>query len=213
MTPRNYTEHEMRKYLAGLLRAHLEGRGKMPPPWVVTPPGEKTVLGVYLAAPSPTSTEEPWLVHGVLRELDGALALTRVTVEHAVEPTIEVTGHVMRRLPLATIRDQAMVWRQSRKIGGPVIASVFGPKKVALKRGRHGYPDEHYERIAWRAIELAGEGRRDVIRALAKEEKRPYHTVRDWITKARERELLAPVKQGRTDFRPGPNLKRKESDG
>jgi hypothetical protein len=186
----------------------------MPPPWVVTPPGEKTILAEYLAAPSPTSVEEPWLVRGVLSEVDGALALTRVTVEHAVDPTIEVTGHVMRRLPLATIRDQAMMWRQSRKIGGPVIASVFGPKKVALKRGRQGYPDEHYERIAWRAIELAielaREGRRDVIKVLSKEEKSEYYTVRDWITKARERGLLAPVKQGRTDFRPGPNLKRKE---
>ena len=83
---------------------------------------------------------------------------------------------------------------------------------ASTARGRKGYPDLHYQRIALKAVELFTGGERHVVKALAEEEKRPYQTVRDWVRRARSEELgfLAPVKQGRSDFRPGPNLYTKE---
>jgi hypothetical protein len=61
------------------------------------------------------------------------------------------------------------------------------------------------------AVELFRDGVRNVTSTLAQEEGRQPQTVRDWIGAARaeERGFLAPTKQGRTDFRPGPNLYRK----
>jgi len=62
-------------------------------------------------------------------------------------------------------------------------------------------------------VELHEDGCRSVVATLAEEEKKPYQTVRDWLHRARSKELgfLAPAtKQGRADFRPGPNLYPKE---
>jgi hypothetical protein len=52
------------------------------------------------------------------------------------------------------------------------------------------------------------------VKALEEEECRPYQTIRDWIRRARQPELgfLEPSKQGQTNFRPGPNLYRKEKE-
>ena len=87
--------------------------------------------------------------------------------------------------------------------------------KKPLKRGRQGYGDDHSHRIAERSIKLFDKGRRrDVVKALAGEEKRPEGTIRDWIRKARELGVLEPAsKQGSADFRPGPNYRNEESDG
>jgi hypothetical protein len=233
-------EREYLSYLDGLWKAYSEGRGKLPPPWVTTPKKPKlaknalsTVLALYPARPYPTADEEPWLVRALLYDVEeGPPVLTQVNVEHRQNPTtVEVTGNALRRLPIATIRDRANAQLRQRPdyldaldIFGRVTPAerqrarraAVAAKKLPLTRGRKGYPEAHYRRIALRAVEIFDPdrkdgGRRDVLNALAEEEKKPYSTVRDWISRARGLGYLVPAKQGRTDFRPGPNLYRNEA--
>lgn len=217
------------KYLSGLWKAYKEGRGKSSPPWVVarsfSDPGDEGVIAAVTAL-VPIGGE-PWRVRGVLRAGDGAPQLTRIAVEHRDDPAVEPTA-VLRRIPAATIRDRARAWLQPQEMIAEALHAQGGwaitPKqrrwarrvsaearKQPLTRGRKGYPAEHYRRIALLAVELHADGARDVVRRIAREEQRPYQTVRDWIYRARELGFLEPAtKQGRADFRPGPNLYPKE---
>jgi hypothetical protein len=225
-----------RSYLRGLFTAYEQGRGKMPPPWIIASrfkdrEDEKilaAVVALHPVRPSKSaSQEEPWLIRAVLRAaVDSPLTLTRLSVEHFFRPDVEVTGHVLHLIPVAEIRNRAQAWLRAKEITLSAFAEA-GEKvsaadrrwarmvaaeagKLPLNRGRKGYPADHYRRIALRAIDLFNvERRRDVLKALASEEERPYQTIREWIRQARDRGLLAPSKQGRTDFRPGPNLYRK----
>jgi hypothetical protein len=134
---------------------------------------------------------------------------------------------VLHRIPVATIRDRAQAWLEPQEAIADVLETGWNikpeqkrwarrvsaeAKKKPLTRGRKGYPHEHYRRIALRAVELFGEGHRDVLARLTDEEGKPYQTVRDWIHRARSLGFLAPTKQGRADFRPGPNLYPKEKE-
>ena len=223
------TAHE-RRYLRGLWKAHRQKRGKLPPPWVIAKafkdPDDRNVIAAVIAI-QPVA-DEPWLVRGVLRRTDAAPALTRLSIEHFTNPAFEVTSAVIHRIPAATIRDRAQAWLEPQELIADVL-EVGGWKvkpeqkrwarrvsaearKRPLTRGRKGYPQEHYQRIALRAVELFGDGHRDVLARLADEEQKPYQTVRDWIYRARSLGFLEPTKQGRADFRPGPNLYPKKED-
>jgi len=135
---------------------------------------------------------------------------------------------VLRGLPLGVIRDRALAglrgvllareamaadpsWRITDKHVEPARRAVVEAGKP--KRGRPGYPEEHYRRIALRYLELLKLGHRNVLVVLAAEEGRPRETVRDWVRKATGLGYLAPGKPGRAEARPGPKLKRKGSDG
>jgi len=77
------------------------------------------------------------------------------------------------------------------------------------KRGRIGYPDEHYRRIALRYLQLVN-GQppvtRGVLGVMAAEENRPMETVRTWIHQARKRGFLSSGERGRAGGMPGPRL-------
>lgn len=215
-----------RTYLHRLWRASRSGRGKLQPPWGLgvpfrDPDDPQVIAGVVAVHPV---FDEPWLVRGLLRTSDAAPALTRVSIEHLTDPGREVTGAVVQRLPLARIRDTARAWLEPQELIADVLAArwpispeqkrwarrVTAEASKPLRRGRGGYPPEHYMRIAIRAVKLFEDGRRDVLARLSQEENKPYQTVRDWISRARSLGFLEPTKQGRSDFRPGPNLNRKE---
>jgi hypothetical protein len=179
------------------------------------------VAGV-LIAPTPRSSSEPWQVRGLLyRDPKGPPVVGDVIVEHfpiRQAARVEVTGTVLRRVNLREIYSHAVAGLEgvllARKVFN-VTEDRMQPARRAVseaakpKRGRPGYPDEHYRRIAERYLELLSTGRLDVLVALAAEESRPRETVRDWVRKATERGYLAPGKPGRAEARPGPKLKRK----
>jgi hypothetical protein len=221
------------RYLRGLAHAHAEGRGKMPPPWAIADrfvdPNDGAVIASVIAA-LPVEGEL-WLIRGVLRRAEqGPLKFSRLAIEHFDQPDAEVTGRLLHLIPVATIRERALAWLRAKDPTFSVLAEggykfsaadrrwarrvTAEASKQPLKRGRKGYPSEHYRRIALRAVELFESGRRDVVKALEEEECRPYQTIRDWIRRARQPELgfLEPSKQGQTNFRPGPNLYRKEKE-
>jgi hypothetical protein len=82
-----------------------------------------------------------------------------------------------------------------------------------LKRGRKGYPDDHYRRIAFAYLDLLKQGiSRGILRSLATQEGKragravPVETVRDWVHQARLRGFLTKGSPGRAGGAPGPRL-------
>lgn len=188
-----------------------------------------------LVALAPGSQSEAWQIHGFLyRDSKGPPVVGTLTVQHFAldrnSSRAEVTGTVLRGLPLATIRDRALAGLEGILQAREAMEAVGGwnikPDDVERARqaarearkprpGRPGHPNEHYRRIAIRYLELQ-RVRRDVLVGLAAEESAregrqiPRETIRDWVRKATERGYLAPGKPGRAEARPGPKLKRKE---
>ena len=82
------------------------------------------------------------------------------------------------------------------------------------KRGRTGYPDSHYRRVARRYLQLVNGTppvTRGVLRVMADEEGRPVETVRTWIHQARKRRFLTDGERGRAGALPGPLLDEQET--
>jgi hypothetical protein len=171
---------------------------------------------------------EPWLVRAVLRrDPKGPPFVARLSVEHFPVDDVEVTGTVLRALPLARIRDLALAWLIPVALAREAMAEVGGwgetPESAQRAReaadeaakpkpGRRALPREHYAGIAARYLEHLEDGRRNVLVVLAEEEGVPRETVRDWVRKATKLGFLAPGKPGRAEKRPGPNLYRKDDD-
>ena len=166
-----------------------------------------------------------WLIRGVLREqVSGPLQLARVAVEHFDDPSVEVTGPVIRGVPVASLRDFANSYLAVAPgvladAGLPSAAEKRWAKRVTraaaeqpLRRGRAGYPIDHYRRIALLALDIYHEDHRDVVKELAAREGRRYQTVRDWVRRARNLGFLGPTQRGRSQWAAGPNLYRKEHD-
>jgi hypothetical protein len=85
------------------------------PPWIyplkLEDPYDEAVLAavfaVHMIASTAVSGPEPWLIRGTLRASNGGLVVSRIGVEHLHDPSIEVTGVVLHRVPVARIRDFA----------------------------------------------------------------------------------------------------------
>jgi hypothetical protein len=84
-----------------------------------------------------------------------------------------------------------------------------------LKRGRSGYPEDHYRRVALIYLELLAEGVHQGILAavgdrmateMSESQPRPVQTVRTWIYQARRRGFLTGGERGRAAALPGPRL-------
>lgn len=203
------------------------------PPWVLVPnpaDGDQESVRVFAVQPIKPATnanEEQWLIWCSLHlPPGGSPALRQVGIQH-LWSDLEVTGTVIRGVSLAGIRKKALSLIRKR----PVLLNLLVEAEweipadrlararhlaeratdLPLKRGRAGYPDDHYRWVAFRCIHLQGATRR-VLAGLVEEgsarydRRVSYEAARDWVSGARARGFLAPTKQGRTDFRPGPNL-------
>jgi hypothetical protein len=164
-----------------------------------------------------------WEVHGDLRLINGQLVLVSLTFK-ARPPG--VTSGMLREVRLGAILDAA---RRELLELIPALDALPDPPdneftrasralaaKIQpgdLRRGRRGYPDDHYRRIAFDYLALQQERgtSRGLLEALAEkvrtEESTPAReTIRDWVHEARRRGFLSPTTPGRGGATPGPNL-------
>jgi hypothetical protein len=187
-----------------------------------------------LVAPARGAEPLAWRIDGLLHRASVTGPIVgSVTVRHFPlddqTARAEVTGTVLRGLPLATIRERALRGLEGIRQARDAMAETgwsINPASVERARdaadearkprpGRPGLPDEHFARIAGRYIDLVESGLSNVLVALAEEESQragrtiPRETIRDWVRKATERGYLAPGKPGKAEARPGPKLKRK----
>lgn len=170
-----------------------------------------------------------WQATGVLRLVDGQIAITELTLKpHPLVftgdqrepvrarqpsewPTTGITSKVLRGIRVGDILSRARAQReQGGKISPVWAAALRETKAVALKRGAGGYPDAHYRRIALAYLALRDTGMTNgITSALAKQEDRPEATIRDWLRTAEQKELLTPARRGHGGTRgPGPTLTR-----
>lgn len=87
------------------------------------------------------------------------------------------------------------------------IAAAEASRGVALKRGRGGYPDDHYRRIALLYLDLQNKKwSKGILKEMARLENRPWQTIRDWVSRAGELEFLSEGTPGKAGREPGPRL-------
>jgi hypothetical protein len=180
---------------------------------------------------------EPWLVKGDLASVDGVALTQALTIwRWRGGSGSEVTGTVLRSVRVALIRDRALQGLRRADVAVDSYRTLLGlsaldererelirraaasARREGLKRGRTGYPDDHYRGVALRYLELVDEGYgrqpgKGIRSRLARDYDRPPETVRDWIRRARELGFLEGGGPGRLDVRPGPNLRPREELG
>jgi hypothetical protein len=156
-----------------------------------------------------------WIAYGLLTVEHGHLTIATMRLATLGERRDGVTSVLIRRVRVDAIlqaaRERLVDTTFGDLAGGDWAHQAHAVKEamhgVELKRGREGYPADHYRKIALRALQLQAEhGARGVRQRLAEAEGRPPETVRDWIKRARQLGYLAPATPGRAGYVPGPNL-------
>src|SRR5688572_20417372 len=92
-------------------RSYLRAWEGLEPRVVATEWGDKDDPAVFAAVSAVQNYRgEPWLIRGVLRRGGAGRppVLTRVAIEHLLDPSREVTGPVVREIPFAKIRNLAL---------------------------------------------------------------------------------------------------------
>lgn len=169
-----------------------------------------------------TATEDRWGATGHFQIEDGHLVCRRLDIGGKQLPTPGITSAFLREIPMGAIltavrselAQQAGLWEQASTAAGPHTDFGKSAKVVAqslrpgdLKRGRRGYPDDHYRRIAFAYLALQDqEWSRGLLGELARQENRPRETIRDWVHRAGELGFLAGATPGRAGRLPGPRL-------
>jgi hypothetical protein len=146
-------------------------------------------------------------------------------------PRIGLGGDDLRRLPLGRWLSEALAQLADENLVGKTGAGydplleelgytaasaerrewarqVAGEaQSVKLRRGRRGYPDDHYRRIALAYLDLQRHGvSRGIQKRLAEQEGRPWQTIRDWLRIATEKGFLTKGTKGRAGRMAGPHL-------
>jgi hypothetical protein len=220
-------EHEREQFVAAFTDRDMDGAE--PPPWVFVnryddPADPSAVAWIAAAFPATASersiTDEPWLVRAIVRSAEqGAPLLSRVCVEHLVDPSIEVTGFVMRNLRLADIRNAAITWLGKRpqmvKLQAIVAGQDVSENDAAwAERVVPTTREQVLRETAIRAIEIFASGRLDVIKALVEETGLGREAIKSRIQEARQLGfLMKSGKRGRAYFAAGPNLHQDKEEG
>jgi hypothetical protein len=172
------------------------------------------------------SSDGSWRCNALLaKDADGRLSISRLEVEPwTFGDRLALGTNVLRSLPLgrwlASAHSQlgdAGVWLKTGTLAGSVEgrawaqAAAESARSTELRRGRRGYPEDHYRRIALAYLALQQQGVRGSPVRLAQDESTParpvaWQTMRDWIHRATELGFLSPGSPGRAGRSPGPNL-------
>lgn len=190
-------------------------------------------LGHFAWDPS-QGTFHGWKVEGVLSVIRDQLVVHEIRVQpttaEGTPPGAGLTTTVLRSLPLGGLvaalravveeapeqvaeleRSSGETFEELKKQTQRAARAVRG---TGLKRGRKGYPDDHYRWVALEYLALQAEGwSRGILVELAKRATKHLgrdfvarETVRDWVAEARKRQFLTKATQGRAGAGPGPNL-------
>ena len=182
-----------------------------------------------------------FVVNFWLAERDGVLGLVRLDIATA-GGTGTIGSAALRSIELSKMiaAARALLAREVRDLALPEGAEpppgwywVFGSRggsvraedierarrharaagRRPLKRGRAGYPDDHYRGVALAYLDLLDKGiTRGILAALAERESKrlgrpvPVETARTWVNVARKRQFLTEGENGRAGAMPGPKL-------
>ncbi len=178
---------------------------------------------------------DEWRVTGLLRLAGDQLVLAELCVSPT--PIVALpSGRARRRKPsevpgtgldsevLRSIRvGQIMAEARAQLIEAPEWAGGRAPlteaqkgwakaaaeavKDRPLRRGRSGYPDDHYRRIALLYLDFQAQGVAHGINGrIAEVEGVAPTTIKDWVHQARRRGFLTAAEPGKAGALPGPRL-------
>ncbi|WP_432104866.1 hypothetical protein [Streptomyces sp. bgisy091] len=158
----------------------------------------------FMAAPAQIEARV-WRIQGdVYRTVQG-LKITRVEVESDPAGPEQITGTLMRQIPLGTILDY---------VRGRVSATLTEDlpdapaKQAAVPAGRTALTDDFLREVAVSYLRETAPGRpRGATRRLAEQFGRPEETIRTWLARSRKAGWLGPSVKGRAGAEPGPRLR------
>jgi hypothetical protein len=159
----------------------------------------------FAARPAVGEAERAWRIEGdVIRTAQG-LKITSITVDTDPDSPAEITGTLMRQIPIGTILDY---------VRGRVSATLAEdlpdvPQKVqAVPAGRTALTDAFLRDVAISYLRETAPGKpRGATRRLAETYGRPEETIRTWISRSRKAGWLGPSAKGRSGAERGPRLR------
>lgn len=159
----------------------------------------------FAARPATGEGDRSWRINGDVYRTEAGLKVTRIEVDTDPAGPVEVTGSLMRQIPIGTILDY---------VRGRVSAHLardlpdVPAAAMAVSSGRTEMTDGFLRDVALSYLRETAPGKpQGATRRLADAYGRPEQTVRTWIARARKEGWLGPSAKGRAGAEPGPRLK------
>ncbi|MER7927027.1 hypothetical protein ABTY96_28375 [Streptomyces sp. NPDC096057] len=158
----------------------------------------------FAARPAAGMPSRVWRIHGDVVRTDFGLKVSRIEVNTDPAGPMEVTGTLMRQIPIGTLLDYVR-GRVSATLAEDLPDGQSAPK--AVPAGRTTLTDDFLRDVAISYLRETAPGQpRGATRRLAKAYDRPEETIRTWIGRARKAGWLGPSAKGRAGAEPGPKL-------
>lgn len=148
--------------------------------------------------------ERVWHISGDIYRTERGLKVTRIEVETDPDSPVEITGTLMRQIPIGTFLDH---------VRGRVSATLAEDlpdapaAAMAVSAGRTAMTDSFLRDVALSYLRETAPGKpQGATRRLAEAYGRPEQTIRTWIARARKEGWLGPSAKGRAGAEPGPRL-------
>jgi hypothetical protein len=146
-----------------------------------------------------------WRIAGHVFRTEHGLKITSITVDTDPESPAQITGTLMRQIPIGTLLDY---------VRGRISATLTEDlpeapaSALAVPTGRTALTDEFLRDVALAYLRETAPGQpRGATRRLAESYGRPEETIRTWIGRARKAGWLGPSAKGRAGAEPGPRLR------
>lgn len=157
----------------------------------------------FTFAAIPASGEERvWRIFGDIYRTEHGLKVTRLEVDTDPDSPVEITGTLMRQIPIGTFLDHVRS-RLSASLQLPDAPAATMP----VSAGRTEMTDGFLRDVALSYLRETATGMpQGATRRLAEAYGRPEQTIRTWVSRARKEGWLGPSAKGRAGAEPGPRL-------
>ncbi|MGV9281629.1 hypothetical protein [Streptomyces sp. NPDC003730] len=159
----------------------------------------------FAARPAARETDRSWRIHGDVYRTGHGLMVKRVEVDTDPAGPDEVTGTLMRQIPIGTILDYVR-----GRVSATLAEDLPGAPAAALavSAGRTAMTDDFLRDVSLAYLRETAPGQpQGATRRLAEAYGRPEQTIRTWVARARKEGWLGPSAKGRAGAEPGPRLR------
>ncbi|MGV9707449.1 hypothetical protein [Streptomyces sp. NPDC003483] len=164
----------------------------------------RTKRFTFTAHPTDEPDDTWWIAGDVVRVEGRGLKVVRLEVEVDPDGPTEITGTLMRQIPIGTLLDYVRGSLAAEFTD--TLASPAAPTPT-VPAGRTPLTDDFLRDVAISYLRETAPGRpRGATRRLAETYGRPEETIRTWIGRARRAGWLGPSAKGRAGAEPGPKL-------
>lgn len=159
----------------------------------------------FAARPAAGEPERAWRIEGDVVRSPHGLKITSITVDTDPDSPMEITGTLMRQIPLGTLLDYVR-GRVSESLSEDLPEVV--PSLQGVPAGRTALTDDFLRDVAISYLRETAPGKpRGATRRLAETYGRPEETIRTWVSRSRKAGWLGPSAKGRAGAERGPRLR------